>query len=118
MCRLSDDCVFTLVDVALGQAQRESEMNVDHYVVCKHDSNWYIGIVCNKSCEGQGLKIPFMILNKTTKSLSWLTHQLTYWIPFHDIICSISVLDMCGSFGRHYILSNEDYEICRIVYNY
>ena len=40
-----------------------------------------------------------MILNKSTKCLTWPAHQQTCWLPFHDIIYSISVPKMHGSSG-------------------
>ena len=63
-------------------------------------------------------QIQLKILNKTAKSLSWPTHHQTCWIPFGDIICLISVSSMHGSFGRHYKLTNEDYDkISHTVYH-
>jgi len=51
--------------------------------------------------------------NKRTKSLSWLKHEQTCWIPFHDAICSVAAQEIHGSTGLEYKFSNEDYDkIC------
>ena len=69
MRRLSDDSLFTFIDVAVDQLQRKSYPNVGKYVAYRYDPDWYVGLVCEKSYIEQDLKIQFMILNKTTKSL-------------------------------------------------
>ena len=82
MRRLSDDSLFTFIDVAVDQLQRVSHPNVGKYVANRYDSDWYVGLAYEKSYIEQDLNIQFMIQNKTTKSLSWPTHQQTRWIPF------------------------------------
>ena len=91
-----------LFDVAVKQSVNETSVNIGQYASCTYDFDWYSGIIYEKNKKKKGAKIQFMILIKCTKSLSWSPHQQTWWLLFHDIICSISVLNKHSSSGRHY----------------
>ena len=49
MLRLSDDSLFTFIDVAVDQLQRESYPNVGKCVTYRYDSDWYVGLACEKN---------------------------------------------------------------------
>ena len=63
-----------------------------------YDQDWYIGMIVDRSDENSDVLVKFMRCKSLY--LSWnQDHGNQCWIPFQDILCTISVPEMQGQSG-------------------
>lgn len=117
MRRLSSDqhcdvVIINSVHAGVNNQIVANECQPGCYIACTYDNEWYIGMVTERSDEENDVFVKFMKRARTSNTLSW--QQNTYnecWIPFQDVLCIVSAPQLQGHGGRHYKLTNEDFEI-------
>lgn len=118
MRRLSADDVCSTV--LLGENQESSFPNKSlpdsddfqpgKYIACMYDQEWYIGNIVERSEENNDVYVKFMKRSQNT-ALSWPQDRRNEcWVPFQDILCTVSVPELQGHGGRQYKLSPTDYD--------
>lgn len=75
-----------------------------------YDQEWYIENVVERSEENNDVYVKFMKRSQNT-ALSWPQDRRNEcWVPFQDILCTVSVPELQGHGGRQYKLSRTDYD--------
>ena len=98
------------------ESQQASEETLDattcqpgQYVAAIYDHKWYIGLIADRSDEGEDILVKFM---KTTQSkesyrLTWPRQDDTCWVPFQHVLCFIPAPQALSNSARQYQLDNS-----------
>ena len=111
---LSDNITIGNSKFKSGAIQNMPIKNTDEYhpgkyIASLYEYEWYIGIIIERSEEHSDVFVKFMKRSKDT-ILSWPQNmQDQCWVPFQDIICTISSPVLEGRLGRQYKLSPSDF---------
>ena len=120
--RFSSDQNGLEIGMYQQDALRESfdDYDIDDYIACKYDKNWYVGLITEKSREQNDFHLKFMKHSEKSQSFTWPDLSDTCWVPVEDIICKIPTPYIKGISGRAVFKINEkDYQkLLKSVYSF
>lgn len=113
MKRISADDHFDVV----GKEQpltvvNDAELQPGRYVSCIYDKDWFVGCIVERSDENCDVFVNFMTWSKA-RLLSWpaSVRQNVCWVPFQNIMCTVSAPELQGYSARFYKLADHDTEL-------
>jgi len=122
MRRISSDSFGTTVAVTDryddGSDQEAEEVEIERqdptafqpgqYVAALYDQKWYIGVIIDRSDEGEDIQVKFMASTQRSGGyrLTWPRHDDVCWIPFQHVICTVPAPQAYGSGARQYQLDD------------
>lgn len=89
--------------------------SISSYVAVIYDSQWWIGIVIDKSDDNMECKIKFMHPNGPSKFYMWPQREDVCLLPNKNIIKLINIPETCGSARKYSIDQKDVNEITQII---
>ena len=82
------------------------------YVAAIYDHQWYIGLITDRSHEGQDILVKFMTKTQSKAScrLTWPKHDDTCWVPVQHVLSLVPAPEARSNSARQYQLDNSAWQ--------
>ncbi len=111
--RVSEQEKFSF-EFSFCQEEEEVEVNpiikarIGHFVVCKYDALYWIGMVMDIDEANQDTKVKFMHPNLPCSSLTWPRREDICLVPKMNVSLTIQPPTLSTATGRQYFIDKRD----------